>query len=195
MIRRLILIFEFILISFVATAQLPVMYNVTGGGAFCQGGLGVSISLSGSEGSVTYELWNGGTATGITIIGTGSALNFTGVNTAGDYTVVGTNGNGTTTMSGNAIITVNGLPAATITGVLISCATTTLTAVTDAVTPAYVWYKDNVLVSGQTASTLVVSASGAYKVKVTNENGCEQTSLPSAVTINPLPTTSAIYHQ
>lgn len=193
--RRFILIFEFILISIVATAQLPLMYNVTGGGASCQEGSGVSISLSGSEVSVTYELWNEGSATGTTLIGTGLALNFTGVTTAGIYTVVGTNGNGITSMSGSAIVAVNALPTATITGALTACVTTTLTAVSDAGTPSYIWYKDNEVITGQTASTLVVTASGAYKVKVTNENGCEQTSLPSAVTINPLPTISAIWHQ
>jgi hypothetical protein len=89
----------------------------------------------------------------------------------------------------SAATVVNALPTATITGTLTACGSTTLTAVTDAVTPAYVWYKDDVVISGQTASTLLVTASGAYKLEVTDgATGCINTSVGSTVVINPLPT-------
>jgi hypothetical protein len=95
-----------------------------------------------------------------------------------------------------ATIKVNPLPSAVITGVLTSCATSTLTAVTDAVSPAYVWYKDDVVIDGQTASGLDVTTSGDYKVKILDlSTGCEQISPVSTVKINPLPATSAIRHQ
>jgi hypothetical protein len=76
-----------------------------------------------------------------------------------------------------------------ITGGLVGCATTTLTAVTNAITPSFTWYKDNVEISGATASTLVVTISGAYKVEVIDGvTGCENTSIATNVVINPLPT-------
>jgi len=74
----------------------------------------------------------------------------------------------------------NALPTATITGTLSACLTTTLNAVTDAVSPTYIWYKNNVVIVEQTASTLVVTTDGDYKVKVTNGlTSCEQTSVDS----------------
>jgi hypothetical protein len=105
-------------------------------------------------------------------------------------------GNVFTITVNTATLKVNPLPSAVITGMLTSCVTTTLTAVTDAVSPAYVWYKDDVVIDGQTASGLVVTTSGDFKVKILNlSTGCEQISSASAVNINPLPATSAIRHQ
>ncbi|WP_264538263.1 gliding motility-associated C-terminal domain-containing protein [Flavobacterium sp. N1736] len=73
-----------------------------------------------------------------------------------------------------------------ITGVLSACGSTTLTASTNAASPTYTWYKDNVEITGQTASTLIATASGAYTVKVKNGNtNCELTSAVSTVTISP----------
>ncbi|TRW99880.1 immunoglobulin domain-containing protein, partial [Flavobacterium gawalongense] len=80
--------------------------------------------------------------------------------------------------------TINPLPTATITGILTACLTTTLTANTNAVSPIYVWYKDDVAIGGQTASTLVVTANGDYKVKIINGlTLCEQTSLSAEVSV------------
>jgi hypothetical protein len=101
-----------------------------------------------------------------------------------------------TITANTATVKVNPLPSAVITGVLTSCETTILTAVTDAASPAYVWYKDDVVIGDQTGSGLVVTTSGDYKVKVLNlSTGCEQISSASTVKINPLPATSAIRHQ
>ena len=47
------------------------------------------------------------------------------------------------------------------------------------------WYKDNVIISGATASTYSASASGSYKVRATiTATGCSKTSVPVTVTIN-----------
>ncbi|MBF4467677.1 VWA domain-containing protein, partial [Flavobacterium sp. LC2016-12] len=74
----------------------------------------------------------------------------------------------------------------TITGTLTACGSTTLIANTNATSPTYVWYKDNTVISGETNSTLVVTSSGAYKVKVKNgSTNCELTSAASTVTISP----------
>ncbi|WP_029273647.1 T9SS C-terminal target domain-containing protein [Flavobacterium sp. KJJ] len=74
----------------------------------------------------------------------------------------------------------------TITGVLTACGSTTLTANTNASSPTYVWYKDNIVINGETKSTLAVTSSGVYKVKVKNgSTNCELTSAASTLTISP----------
>ncbi|MBF4493078.1 gliding motility-associated C-terminal domain-containing protein [Flavobacterium sp. MR2016-29] len=74
----------------------------------------------------------------------------------------------------------------TITGVLTACGSTTLTANTNASSPTYVWYKDNIVLNGETKSTLAVTSSGVYKVKVKNgSTNCELTSAASTLTISP----------
>jgi len=79
-----------------------------------------------------------------------------------------------------------------ITGNLTACVMTTLSTITDAVSPTYIWYKDNLEITDQTASTLVATASGDYKVKVTDSStSCQQTSAASTVAINPTPNASA----
>ncbi len=110
---------------------------------------------------------------------------------AGDYQVKITDGvTSCKQTSSVATVTISTLPSASVTGVSPACTTTTLTAVTDASSPSYVWYKDDVVISGQTASTLVATASGGYKVNVTNtSSGCSFTSSAKSVTINPLPNT------
>ncbi len=90
--------------------------------------------------------------------------------------------------SASSSVTVNPLPTATISGTLAACGSTTLTAGTNAASPSYVWYKDNVEIGGEVSSTLLVTVSGSYKVKVKNgTTNCEQTSASSSVTITPLP--------
>ncbi|MFW0739688.1 HYR domain-containing protein, partial [Flavobacterium sp. T12S277] len=76
-----------------------------------------------------------------------------------------------------------------------ACSTTTLTATTNikasvtnnSVTvndPSFVWYKDDAVINGETKETLVVTASGKYKVKATSSlTGCDQTSDPIEVVI------------
>ena len=87
--------------------------------------------------------------------------------------------------SASVSTTPNPLPTASITGALTACLTTTLNAVTNAVSPTYVWYKNNVVISGQTSSSLVVNSDGDYKVKVRNSStGCEATSAASTVKVS-----------
>ncbi|WDF60387.1 HYR domain-containing protein [Flavobacterium sp. KACC 22758] len=87
--------------------------------------------------------------------------------------------------SASVSTTPNPLPTASITGALTACLTTTLNAVTNAASPTYVWYKNNVVISGQTSSSLVVNSDGDYKVKVRNSStGCEATSAASTVKVS-----------
>jgi len=113
------------------------------------------------------------------------------VNTpAGDYTITNTISS-CGGISETADITINALPTAGITGTLTACGSTTLTATSNASSPSYVWYNGDDVIEGQTAVTLVVDASGNYKVKVTDgETNCEFTSDASSVDIYPMPTAS-----
>jgi PKD repeat protein len=82
---------------FVTVSAPPTIYDVTGGGAFCEGGDGVQIGLSNSEEGVDYELYLDDVTTDIIVSGTGSPLDFGILNVSGLYTAKGTNS--TTTCS------------------------------------------------------------------------------------------------
>ncbi len=93
---------------------LPTAFNVTGGGSYCAGGIGVEIGLDGSETGVDYTLVIDGSTIPHTISGTGSAISFGDQTVVGDYTIIAEN---TTTscsseMTGNATISIDDLPTA-----------------------------------------------------------------------------------
>jgi hypothetical protein len=95
----------------VAINALPDAFAITGGGSFCAGGTGVTVGLGGSSAGVVYQLYNGSSAMGSPVTGTGSALSFGTQTMAGTYVVIGTNGalcSGN--MSGSSVVTANALP-------------------------------------------------------------------------------------
>jgi PKD-like domain len=104
----------------VAVEANPTVFTVTSGGTYCQGGVGLSVGLSGSQSGVNYQLKRGGSSVGSAVPGTGSALDFGKQTVAGTYTVVATNNTATacsSNMSGNAVITVEANPTTfTVTG-------------------------------------------------------------------------------
>ncbi len=71
---------------------LPLLFFVTGGGAFCEGDEGVPIQLSGSETGITYELLLNDVSTGIVRTGTGNPLDFGVFTETGTYTIRAING-------------------------------------------------------------------------------------------------------
>jgi uncharacterized protein YjdB len=93
---------------------LPTVFTVTGGGAYCAGGTGRLVGLSGSTLGVNYQLFVGGIATGAPVPGTGSAISFGLQTTVGSYTVVATNATTTCTnnMTGSVAVSTNPLPTA-----------------------------------------------------------------------------------
>jgi hypothetical protein len=94
----------------------PTAFTFTGGGAYCSGGTGVAIGLSNSETGVSYQLILSAANDGSSVSGTNSAISF-GLRTAvGTYTVLGTRTSGgcSTTMTGNAVVTINPLPTITL---------------------------------------------------------------------------------
>lgn len=101
-------------------AAAPIAYAVTATGSYCQGGLGLPVGVANSETGVTYTLIKNAVP-GTTLPGTtGSPIDF-GNQLFGTYTVSGTNVDGTTTMTGSAIISVSALPDATIAGGKLTC--------------------------------------------------------------------------
>jgi fibronectin-binding autotransporter adhesin len=94
----------------------PTAFTVTGGGAYCSGGTGVAIGLSNSETGVQYQLILSAANDGSPVSGTNSPLSFGLKTVAGTYTVLGTRTSGgcSTTMTGNAVVTVNPRPTVAI---------------------------------------------------------------------------------
>lgn len=143
--------------------------TLTAGGAttFCQGG---SVTLS--AGTATTYLWSPGNQTTQSISAT----------TSGNYSVKVTNASGCSATSGAKTVTVNALPAATISA---SGSTTfapggsvTLTASSAGTGGNYIWSPGN-----QTTQSITVSAAGSYTVRVTNSSGCSATSAATVVTV------------
>lgn len=89
----------------------PLEYLLSEGGSACEGGEGVEITLSGSEIGVDYYLhFNGDTVAG-PIAGTGDVLSFGLFSEDGYYSSTAFNGYCDVFMIGDAIITLDNLPA------------------------------------------------------------------------------------
>jgi len=180
---------------------LPVAFNVGSvSNPFCQGGSGATITLSGSEIGVSYQLKLGTTIIG-TLNGTGNALNFTGIATVGTYTIVATNTSTSCTqpINGSVVVTMSLLPVSanaiiSNNGNTVFCQNTTAVFSTTNITNAsfYVWSVPNgaTIVSGQGNNQITVDFNNAVSgtISVFGQNACgggQSSSL--AITINPAP--------
>ncbi|PKP45633.1 MAG: hypothetical protein CVT94_17455, partial [Bacteroidetes bacterium HGW-Bacteroidetes-11] len=141
----------------------PMAYTVTGSGSYCEGDDGIEVGLSGSEPNVTYTLYKDGVAQSPAIAGTGQAISF-GNQLYGTYTIDGTNNNGTTQMTGNAVIIENlyVTPSVTIsTEAGEVCEGTEVTYIASAVyggeDPVYQWFVNGVE-SGENNITLTYTS-------------------------------------
>ncbi|GAA4460107.1 hypothetical protein GCM10023093_02220 [Nemorincola caseinilytica] len=188
----------------VAIDALPAVFSVTGGGAYCTGGVGQSVGLSGSTSGVNYQLYNGSTATGSAVAGTGAAISFGTLTATGTYTVRATNTSTSCVnpMSGSATISINTLPVVYAmnggghyctggTGVHVGMVNSDLGV-------------DYILYNGSTAVDTMPGASsgldfgllpaGTYTVRATNTaTGCERNMSGSVTVIaDPLPATHTV---
>ncbi len=144
---------------------LPDVFNVTGGGSYCEGGSGVLVLLDGSKPGIAYQLYAGLSAIGSPRLGTGSVINFGYQRPDSTYTVMATD---TTThctkkMDGNAVVTIIPYTAPTVTltanpGTLISVGekATVVATVTGAGlgTPTFAWRINRNPVPGEYSNTL-----------------------------------------
>ena len=97
---------------------IPTAYTVGGGGAYCQGGNGVTVTLGQSTPGVEYTLMhNGNPVSGSTTFGTGSGLSWNNQTLPGTYTVGAQQSGCPATMTGQAVVSILPLPTAyTVTG-------------------------------------------------------------------------------
>lgn len=151
----------------VTVNALPtVTITASGATSFCAGG---SVGLTASTGAA-YVWSTGATTQSIT------------VNSTSSPTVSVTDINGCTNLSAAINVTVNALPTATVStsGPTSFCVggSVSLTASAGA---GYLWS------TGATTQTISVTGSGTPSVRVTGANGCNATSAPVTVTVNPLP--------
>ncbi len=100
--------------------QKPTIYNVTGGGQYCNGEYGVIVGLSNSQSTFHYQLYNNNFKIDTPIIGNGGPLSFGFQLFAGNYSVIATNPDSTCTsqMNDTAIVIANQLPIPRITTIL-----------------------------------------------------------------------------
>lgn len=181
---------------------MPLINNVSGGGAYCEGTGGVTITLDDSETGITYELWRDGSELITTLSGTtGSALNFNNITDAGTYTIDAYNALSLCkrTMNGGATVSVKPLPGdgGPITGSEIICQDTDgLTYTIDPVSDAtgYVWNVPTgyTIVGGDNSSSITVNTDntatdGFITVYAQNACGSGNPSANKAVTVNPVP--------
>ncbi|MFM6934267.1 MAG: Ig-like domain-containing protein, partial [Flavobacteriales bacterium] len=151
--------------NFTVNALPSATITASGATTFCQGG---NVTLTASAGS-SY-LWSGSNETTQSIVAT----------TSGNYVVTVTNANGCSAVSVPMAITVNALPAATITanGPTTFCQGGSVTLVASAGS-TYLWSGSNAI-----TQSITVSTAGSYNVTVTNAAGCSATSANVVVTVN-----------
>ena len=91
----------------VTVNPLPTVFNVTGGGTFCNNTNGVPVGLDGSQSGVNYQLLVDGNPTNALVSGTGDPLSFGNQTTSGNYTVVAVDATTgcTMAMNGSAALT------------------------------------------------------------------------------------------
>ena len=170
--------------SVTVACTAPTAFAVTGGGSFCSGSAGVAVGLANSQTGVNYQLYNGSTAVGSPVAGTGSPISFGTLTTAGTYTVSGSSGASCSTgMTGSATIVVNPVPAA-IGGTPTVCAGST-TSLTETATGG-TWSSSNT--GAGTVSTVGVVtglSAGTTIISYTFATGCNVT---KTVTVNAQPT-------
>lgn len=151
----------------------PTAYNVTGGGAYCAGGVGVVVGLANSEAGVTYQLQKDNVNDDLPVNGTGAAISFGTKTAAGNYTVIATRTNGgcTNNMTSSVNVIINPTPPINAVPNLVASTNTPCagTQVLLTATPAsgytaveYLWSKNGVAVYYQNGGT------GTYLVNAGN---------------------------
>jgi RHS repeat-associated protein len=130
-----------------------------------------TISLSGSQSGVSYQLFRDNVATGSAVAGTGSPLNWSGMGT-GTYKVTATNNSCTpVTMTNQPVVTQVGPPSAAVSGATKVDETAITLSASTGTGYTYQWFRDGIQLSGKTASTLSVTDAGSYHVAIAKD-GC-----------------------
>lgn len=155
--------------------------------SFCPGG---SVTLNATTGTGFTYVWqrNGNTITGANTASIQATL-------AGDYRVIITATGGCADTSGNTTVSVLTAPVAQITagGPTTFCTGDSVLLNANTGTGlTYLWLRNDTVIVGETAATLVARNTGDYKVRVTNAAGCQSTSAAIAISATPLPPAPAL---
>ena len=140
--------------------------------SFC---FGDSVVLQSSAGAAT--IWSNGT-TGNQIV----------VKNPGSFSASVADANGCLVSSAPIAVAVNSLPTAPV----ITSNGSTNICQGQSVTLRSPFSSGNLWSNGSSVDSIVVSTSGTFALTYTNSNGCSKTSVPVAVTVNPLPTAPII---
>ena len=181
--------------------SLALPFNLTGGGSYCATGAGIELFLSGSEAGVNYQVYNGITADGAPVPGTGGPISLGFHTGAGIYTAYGVTltGGCSTAMTGSGTIVVLPLPTPYVfTGGGQSCVPGTtydLHLVNTDTGISYQLYRGLTTIGGPVAGTGaaysfgIFSTPGTYKVIATNNTtGCVNNMADTQnIIVNPLP--------
>lgn len=154
--------------------------TVTGPSSACAGS---SVSLS-TQSYASYQWINNG----VDIPGE-TSQNYTAL-ASGSYSVRVTDANACVGTSQPKTVTINPLPQPAVSGASAGCAFPGVT-LSVRTFSAYQWQKEGTDISGATLPSFLVTVSGSYSVRVTDGNGCINTSAGFPVTIysNPPPPT------
>lgn len=162
--------------------SLPVVKNVTGGGAYCAGGAGMAIGLDGSQSGMLYKLMNGGSIPVLTMLGNGGVVNFGNQTGAGTYTVTAVSAEGCMQdMSGNPLIAINPLVTPSVTmasdkGNTVCAGTSvtyTATGVNGGTTPSFAWMVNGIDMGVPTAAYTYVPVHGdIVAIRFTSNETC-----------------------
>jgi len=178
-----------------APVPSPTVFNTTGSGKFCQGSDGAVIVIDNSQTDVIYELYNNNTATGNTMVGTGSEITFPPVTANGTYTVIGTTINGSCSIDMNGSVEVSqvALPNVNITGNFAPDMQTTETYSIDSPiqSDSYLWKVINGTIEGSNSGTEITvtwadEKTGTIEVYRTNEFGCANSAVKNVNLANQL---------
>ncbi|NBP67813.1 MAG: hypothetical protein EBU52_03630, partial [Cytophagia bacterium] len=181
----------------VTVNPLPASYTIGGGGAYCSGGGGVGVILSGSQTGINYQLKINGSNTGSPMAGNGNQLAWNNQTAAGFYTVLATNTltGCTQTMSGSASVSTHVLPTAYSvggSGTYCNVGTVTLSASQAGINYQLKINGNNIggaiAGTGGSLSWSNLSASGNYSITATSvSTGCTQSMSGNAnLSIDPL---------
>ena len=181
----------------VTANPLPVVYTVTGGGNYCEGGTGVHIGLTGSQIFVNYQVSGTSGIVGGFWAGTGAALDLGAYTGAGAYYVRATDTltHCSSNMTGSTTVIINPsvVPSVAITsgtGAVCegSVANYTAAAVNGGVSPHYEWFVGGTSVGYGATYSYVPTNLDNVKVVLTSDALCASPAVVTrtiVATVNP----------
>ena len=185
----------------VTVNPLPTVYNVTGPDYYCFGTPGITLTLSGSQAGVDYQLYKNAVISGAVKPGTGGGLNWPGL-TTGTYTVKAANTvtlcandmNGSITVAENPDVIIN-----SITPVEPSCFSSSdgVISISASGGTGALLYSVNNGATYQSSGTFGSLPQGTYNIIVKDTRGCTKTGIqvltqPPALSITSITVTNSI---